>query len=623
MPARAWRSLSPHTGWMQPLAARAAFAVATAMILAASINAWLYSSAAAGPLIQADAWYFLDVFLSKYLDGSLRVADLFVQREPGDHSQPLNKLILLSHTRYFDLDFRIEGLVGVSIGIAWCATLAWAMARDRLPGQAGHPLAPLAIAMVFLLGLSLNASNIFTWSLVTLSYLPLWLGTLFFLALQRWGEGSRYWVMAPAGFLLGLVLDEVAIVVVVASLVAFGLLSPASWRRTLRTGAVIVVGLALARFVVWYVSLRGWDGGQAHSESLLGVLFTKEALRGLLIPFSDGVIYIEHLQRLFPERATQASVVIALGVLTLHAWFWIVAARAALVVRAGTPVPRGIALAVFLMLVSYALIAGIVNGRVPAFGWGYLHQPRYIMYYQLGLMAIMVMAHARLAPRVATPRSVAGRVETATLAGVMLALTLVQIPVSKASWNLPRYLTPYWQNAALAMQALAEDPANPPQCPDIMSVCESPTETRARLMGLLLQHQLNIFSPAFQMRNRLYPSLESIPGFESADRDAEPAPEPGSGIAIVALAKTCIPPGDRAPVRLRFDAGDASPDLQLWVEAIGQPRMRLQETAPLTGAVELDAELLPGSIVGLVRGRDQHLLARGMFDAPACELTLN
>lgn len=81
MPARARRSLAVHSNWMQPFAASAAFAVTTAMILAASINAWLYSAAASGPLLQADAWYFLDVFLSKYLDGSLRVTDLFVQRD--------------------------------------------------------------------------------------------------------------------------------------------------------------------------------------------------------------------------------------------------------------------------------------------------------------------------------------------------------------------------------------------------------------------------------------------------------------------------------------------------------------------------------------------------------------
>lgn len=621
MPARARRSLAVHSNWMQPFAASAAFAVTTAMILAASINAWLYSAAASGPLLQADAWYFLDVFLSKYLDGSLRVTDLFVQREPSDHSQPLNKLILLFHARYFDLDFRVEGLVGVSIGIAWCATLARAMLRDRVPAPARHPLAPLAIAMVFVLGLSLNASNIFTWSLVTLGYLPLWLSTLFFLALQRWGAGPWSWLMAPAGFLLGLVLDEMAFVIVVASLIAFSLLSTAPWQRAFRSGAMIVAGLALARLVLWYVSLRGWGSGPAHSESLLGVLFAKEALRGLLIPFSDGVIYIEHLQRLFPERATQASLVIALGVLGLHAWFWGVAARSALAVRAGVPVPRGIALAVFLMLVSYALIAGIVVGRVPTFGWGYLHQPRYIMHYQIGLVALMVMAHVRLAARASAPISTAARLETATLAGVMLAFALVQIPVSKASWNLPQYLTPYWQNAALAMQALADDPANPPQCPDIMSVCESPVETRARLMGLLSQYQLNIFSPAFQMRNRLYPSLESIPGFAPAS--AEPPVASGSGIAIAALTEACISPGERAPVRLHFDVSDPSTDLQLWVEAIGQPRTRLPENVPLAGTVELDVELLPGSIVGLVHGTDQHLLARGTFDAPICEPTAN
>src|SRR5687768_14812431 len=128
-------------------------------------NAATYVLTTANPLVTSDAWHFLDVFVTKVLDGSVTFGDLFSKRDGMDHSQPLNKIFLYFNARYLGLDFVYEGLVGLAFAflgfliLAKAADSAWA---GRHKGAAYYlPLA--AIAAVYV---SLNSSMIFTWPLV-------------------------------------------------------------------------------------------------------------------------------------------------------------------------------------------------------------------------------------------------------------------------------------------------------------------------------------------------------------------------------------------------------------------------------------------------------------------------
>lgn len=614
---RQWRST--------PLAARGGLCVGTLIAGCAILNAWTFSSVASGPLLQADAWYFLDVFVSKYLEGSLRFWDLFVQRGGSDHAQPLQKLILLFHTRYFDMDFRIEGLLGTGLGIAWCAVLAvaaWmAQQRDGRPPAS----ASAVMALVFVLGLSINSTNVFTWSLVTLIYVTLFAATLYFLAALRIVGSRHVWWMAPLGLLQGLLIDEVAIIVFVASIIAIGLFSPASRHNKIVAAVAALTGLLAARVILYIVSSRGLEPAASSGRSLVDVLFSVDAIRGAMIPLSDGLIHAEHLQRSFPETSGAVMAGLALLVGLLHVYFWVVALASA---RSGRR-SGVLAIAVFLMLTSYALIAGIVVGRVSTFGWSYLHQPRYVLFYQLGLIAIALLFVHRLALSSVAPGTRPFRFEKFAVLTISLALLLVQVAVARASWQLPRHLTPYWQNASLVMQRLADDPTNAASCPDILSVCEYPVEQRERLMGLLAEHQLNIFSPAFQLRNRLYPSAQAVPGLVAAPVEAvtEPADEPGSvevpqvGISLQAVAGEdgCDDTTGIPLVRIRVDRGMTSGPVQLWSDAPGQSRTLLAERAREALPIDITARLPAAATLSLLAAEDQKVLARASFAPLTCE----
>jgi len=588
----------------------------------ATINVVLYSRAAATPLVQADAWYFLENFLVRYFNGSLSLLDLFMQRGDGDHAQPLQKLILLFHTRYFDMDFGIEGLIGTAIGVLWCCAVAREMRRGAPADPLRSGVSWACIGLVFALGLSLNSTNIYTWPLATLGFIPLLLGTLYFSLLMTQLEQHRPAIVLLLTALLGLCIDEIAMVVVLASFLACIPLLGVDRRRKIMVLAAGVVGLILARvFLAWVSHQSGNEVSMPEAKApLLDMLFTTEALRGLLIPFSDSLLHPEHFDRLFPGAQSKAFMACAVSVTALHIYFWCVVFVSWLRLEYG----RTLAMATFLMLLAYGLTAGIIISRVPIFDWNYLHQPRYVMSYQISLVAIAVLFQHRLCLALSAGSRAWRWTERLCIVGVIVGVLIVQCVVSKANWGLPRYLSPYWQNAALSMQTLASDPQREPgNCPDIMSVCHYGADQREQLMGLLVEKQLNIFSPAFQMRYRLYPSLANIPGFgpgeaqiQQFDRRIQQAPVPA---ALTASASPCTMDHGARHAKVAFNTHDLAPfGAQLWIESLGAPRAMIANVAAGSSSMELEHEIPDASVLTLVRADGQSVLAQLQVELPQC-----
>ncbi len=143
--------------------------------------------------------------------------------------------------------------------------------------------------------------------------------------------------------------------------------------------------------------------------------------------------------------------------------------------------------------------------RVPVFGFDYLHQPRYVLFYQLNLAALALMVYRdfrfALAPRL--------RLASGTLAAALvLALFGLQFQLSVLAWEHAKFLSIYVDGVSKTMGRLAADPTAEMECADIMTICEFPPEKRRELMELLARHQLNLFSPAFQAFHRLEPGPE-------------------------------------------------------------------------------------------------------------------
>lgn len=486
-------------------------AIAIAATIGAIVNVWLYSSYAATPIIQADAWYFLESFVSRHYSHSLTAWDLFVQRGSTDHAQPIQKLILLFHTRYFDMDFRVEGLIGVGFATALCFFVMFQM-RETTTSPIGRIAGALLVGIVPALWLSLNANNIYTWSLVTIGF-SAQLFTCVFLCVFFWTavNGYRLWLF-PAALALGMVVDELAIITIFVALLAALIVGIAQLRHVFVAALVSMAGIMLARIGLFIAAEASGTSSTAMQVDGLpwSTFLSPESWKGVVVPLYTSLIYTEHLQKWAPGHLNLAAAVVAAFGGFLHIYFWLSVYR----MRRTGDTSLQAALAVGLMLLSYALTAGIIVTRVPEFGWSYVYQPRYIIFYQIATVAIVVLMHRRVTNPISS--WVSHRTEAIFAVAIVLILALFQLAVTRSSWQLVPYLTSYWQNASFSLGSSAVNPdIRPEQCPASYDFCNYDPAKRAKLIGLLKQHNLNIFSPGFQARNRLYPDSTSIPGFTS------------------------------------------------------------------------------------------------------------
>lgn len=469
--------------------------------LAAMVNAYTYSFATGIPLVQSDAWIFLDTYVRKYLEGNFGWRDFFLQAHGSDTNLPLHKLILLFHINHFNMDFRIEGLIGVAAGISLVLLLATTAAgtnpsRWRLSGWA-------LLAGLALVTLSLNSSNVYTWPLATMWFLNILVVAIYLVFMAR-SRGP--WMAAFASVVLGLLMDEVALIGVLSAVMALlvvGDVRPWRARALQATGAL--AGLVLVRALyAWFNAAHGVAPDPVQTpgmiQGLIGLL-SSDGLQLILLPLGDSLIHTHALQEWFPRRHAQGGTVIGATLLVAHLWFWWMALRTRPQLEPQHVRVRRVAIA--LMLLFYGTLAGIALQRVPAFGIDYLHQPRYVLFYQLNLAALGLMGYSTYALR--APVLHYRHLAAGAGAAVLLALGILQWHLSVRSWEHAKYLSVYVEGAARTMGQLAIDPGADVECADILRICDFPVRERQRMMELLLNYQLNLFNPGFQSLHRLRP----------------------------------------------------------------------------------------------------------------------
>jgi len=491
-------------------------AVFALLLMLVCVNALLYAAKAANPLVASDSWHFVDTLLREVIEGQFSIGDLFAKRSPFDHSQPLRKLIMLFHYRYFDLDFGIEAIIGVLVAFMNLALFWWIALASRKSVDGGSWRVRLLFLALSAVYLSLNSGVVFNWSLLTLSYTSHTF-ILVFLASAWWAYQApvpaRLAALFAAALLMNVVADDTGLVASVAALLAASL-----WGfrdRRWATVAKVVVGIILAfvayrLFYVWVTHGSGTAAAHAmpSAASRLSALIAHGAdlKQASIVPLTASVAHRMQLRALLGANTVGAELAIALLLVAAHLWFWW---------RAVTG-KRNIAtfVAVSLMLVFYGLIAGMLLVRVSTHGMNYLWQPRYVLIYEWNVIALLLMALAqRPAPEdTDAPRMDFGfRAQSWVAALVAAMLLLWQVPLSLYTWHSLKYVSAYQQHMALQLGAVAENPAvKPANCVPMLTICKFDPRRRTAVLRLLRKHHLNLFSPAFRDRNRLYLSNEDV-----------------------------------------------------------------------------------------------------------------
>jgi hypothetical protein len=511
--------------------------VLIAIVVLVCANALVYTAKSANPLVAADEWTFVDVIVRKADAGTLTVGDLFMKRNAVDHAQPLRKLVLLFHYRAFDLDFGIEAIVGVlaafaNLGLLWLVAsraLRGPQQRSRGPAdvwwQARPPAwdapAPwLAFAALAAVYLSLNSPIVFGWPLLTLAYT----GHAFILAFlclawrgYRRGDAASLSLLAAAALVMDLVVDDTGMIASVAALAAMALYGARErrLRAACKAGATVVaayLGYALLHALLTRdVVIAGAQPTPPLSD-MLGSLASHAGamLSSLSVPLTASVAHRSQLHHWLGADTRAVELAIAAALALAHAWFWWKAWQGRRNV--------GTFAASALMLLFYGMVAGTLLVRVSLRGADYFWQPRYLVIYQWNLIALLLMAISQLGAHGGPATTAAADSQGAgmgtrgrrVLAACAMALLLVQLPFSVHSWRGVGYRSIHQQKMALQIGALADPRAKAVLCARAKGNCEA-ILLRLDLVRFLKARRLNVFSPDFRARNRLYADPRQLP----------------------------------------------------------------------------------------------------------------
>ncbi|HEV2538429.1 MAG TPA: hypothetical protein VGU03_01870 [Frateuria sp.] len=496
-------------------ASRIALAVTWSFVILLMVNALWFVLRASSPVIQADAWYYLDVFVRKAIDGRLQITDFFVKRSADDHALPLFKLILLFEWRYFDLDYVVEAVFGVLATIA-CALIFYAVLMRHWPRNTGNGVPLLAWIAICALLFSLGSVGVWVWPLVALENITILVILFFMLAVWHAHRSQHYLPLVVAILVLGISSDDSAIIAVIATLMSVLLALRADpEQRVFSAWRIIAIVIGFEVLVrIGYAHIPGAPVASAHASTPLVSVLVERFKQGgwwqwILLPLVLPVYYQS------PLKTSQADVWFAvqaiMGVLLLaaHVFFW----RRALRGRYNLPV----FMAVCMMLLSYGWLAGIILWRVSASGNDYLEQPRYVMLYAEQLIALLLMwagSQELGFEAVTTRRRPVIWWQTMRTWGPVvgaLLLLLAQVPQSIHAWRMPKYEWAYYAKQAAEIDALARDPVHTKDCDLVNPVCGESPKIRRELTQLLSANRLNIYSPRMRRWHSYLPTPTQVP----------------------------------------------------------------------------------------------------------------
>ena len=481
----------PRMELHRPVARRGLIVLFGLLVAVAAANAMAYAASTANWVPTSDNWFYLDRIVYAYAHGQFSFDELLVKRGAFDHSQPLRRLLLLANYEWFDIDFRVEAIFAVLVGILDILLLWFCLRREVRAGMPVSGLAYVALAATYF---SLSAPVVFTWSLLTLSFTSQFFMLLWLLAC--WAvlaapSRVRAITLVASTFLFGLVADDTALVAVIAGVIA-ALIH--GWRGQAWKPAAHMIGASVAG-IVGYLAfylvvapptpgefLKGNQGG-----GLLGSL--GDAWQWGVVPLVSGLVHRGTLRAWFGGSSEGIVVLVAVVFVLAHLWFWkqvLVGAR-----------NRSAFIATVLMLLFYGLAAGIVIGRVSVFGVDYLWQPRYAIVYRWHLVALLVMLVAQ-AP---SWRSGGVAVRLAALSATLLLA--VQVPIGIAAWNSAKYTRNAGDRMAAQVLELgrSSDAQPMPGCAQQLVVCRFDDAQRLRIIDFLRSQRLSVFSEDVRSRN--------------------------------------------------------------------------------------------------------------------------
>jgi hypothetical protein len=472
-----------------------------AVIVCLLLNVLYFISVAASPIIRNDGWYFLASQIHPWIDQGFSWADIFVKRRLTDHAQPLNKLFLYLNYRLFNLDFKYEAIAGFS-GIFLTVILFLSFFIKRVMSQSMTWFGAGFFLLALLTITSLNSRELYTWPLVTFSYLPLFITfSLPFLAWYFLKYKSTVTSIVIAAFIFVLIGDTASIISWLSLSAAVVLISISDSEISKKRAFIwILCSSLIVASYFFVINFNFLGGGEGHNPpnsalELFNINFYVECMR---IVFSSSLIHAEHLsntaghQKLF-------SWLVAIPVLYFYIehFFSLVFKRQ----------PQTIIdfLVTFILIYATFSVVAIIVGRVPVYGVDYLNQPRYVLVYQLIPFALFMKYCFSLSDK---KSEIIVRKATALI--VLPVMLCAQIYFSANAYAAVPWISKWIEGQSNAIADYVNNPAFPAgNCTNFSSpMCNLPEAKRNELLNLMISNQLNLFNQGFQWKYKIFPLIQ-------------------------------------------------------------------------------------------------------------------
>ena len=470
--------------------------------LLCSFNLLYFISQAASPIIRSDSWYYLDTIVLKWATKGFDFFDIFIKRQLIDHSQPLNKISLYLNYKFFNLDFRVEALIGY-FGLILLIILSVNIYFKRFDLENRTWLSGVFFIGAISMITSLNTTEIYTWSLVTFAFIYLLLAFIVAIMAFNFLNEKSTFLSLSITMAIFLLLGDTAAVIVWLSITICVVFLAFFNNRTYRTSSlkwIIITGLLLFIYFIAvnakFITLEWGRELKPQHENNIYLLNPFSYIEILRIVFSSAIAHALHLQ-VFGKLSRILSFVIACVILVFYIRYFI------LLISYKDKITKEKFITLFLLVYATVSIIAIIFGRIPDFGIEYLKQPRYVFFYQIIPFALLLDA-AFTAKLKFKPLRIFKKIYFVTLTTSFILLqTMFILSAYRSIYWLSKYndkqvktIGYYTKNKELPQAECTEYSA---------PLCQMPPDKRNMLLGFLEHEELNVFNPSFQWRYRFFP----------------------------------------------------------------------------------------------------------------------
>lgn len=257
-----------------------------------------YTYLTAGCFVRSDDFRFIDLFLKNYLEGNFDWKLLWKDHHP----QPLSGLFFIINAEMFNLNMTITALFGIFFMVP-ISILLYLSFKDTLYEKTFDYQSLLVFIVILQIFFSLNSSDKYNWSLVTLSNITIifYLSLAYFINKKLIYNNTSFFYIAINSSLL-CVLDGNSSKIFIASILLFLIIFLFLAEKKRNTVVIIMILIVTLILQTFFLNLIGFE--QKYSEGFIHSLIKIISidffafLKSFSIGLANGLINYDLLKEL-------------------------------------------------------------------------------------------------------------------------------------------------------------------------------------------------------------------------------------------------------------------------------------------------------------------------------------